>query len=111
MSFMLSSWLNKLVKKKIFSKLLIENIQTRCVIDKCIFIYPFDLSCTNARLKTQELINLMHALIRLFVVSQNPELSSHWLEQNQEPGPSHIKKQTLEKKVFPWWKNISCVSK
>ena len=54
----------------------------------------------------------MHALIRLFVVPQNPELSSHWLEQNQEkyyqklgkPGPSHIKKQTLEKKVFPLWK-------
>ena len=100
MSFTLSSWLNKLVKKNIFSKLFIEIIQTRCVIDKCIFIYPFDLSCTNARLKTQELINLMHALIRLFVVSQNPELSFHWLEQNQEPGPSHIKKK-------PWKKRCS----
>lgn len=55
----------------------------------------------KCKIKTQELINLMHALIRLFVVSQNPESSSHWLEQNQEPGPSHIKKQTLEKKVFP----------
>ena len=100
MSFTLSSWLNKLVKKNIFSKLFIENIQTRCVIDKCIFIYLFHLSCTNARLKTQELINLMHALIRLFVVSQNPELSFHWLEQNQEPGPSHIKKK-------PWKKRCS----